>query len=396
MILIPFPDLQRTPRELKWQLISNTQGFNGSPEQVSELAGARWAAQFEYNLNLMSRHDARKLKAFLTKLRGRAGRFTLHNMARPEPRGDGRFYSINENRLQRSEDFSNGYWGKSQSTILADAAVAPDGLTTMDAVRASAVVTSHYVDTNLTTGITAGMVTAESIFIKQGAARRVQFLCYGVGNWNHAVIFDFSTQAVTFSSDNGGGQVSIARGVSHVVDDIWRFYIVGYPDTSGTNRRFRVTYSDAAGNFSFAGDGTTNMLYLWGAMLNAGSSVGGYVPTTTAAITNRLGPYVYGAGQTGNSLVVWGWQESITGILKAGDFFSVNGELKMVTADANTDALGRTTLQFEPPLRSAPPDLAQVTVDQPTGTFMLTEDIVQWSTNGPGLVNIPISCIEAI
>jgi hypothetical protein len=396
MNVIPFPDLDRTPRELKWQLLSNTQGFNASPEQVSELAGARWAAQFEYNLNLMSRHDARKLKAFLTKLRGRAGRFTLHNMARPTPRGDGRFYSINENRLQRSEDFSNAYWSKLQTTIAADAAVAPDGQTTMDALRASAVSGGHYLEYNLTTGITGGLVTAESIFIKQGASKRVTFICYGTGNWNHSLTFDFSTQLLTFGQDTGGGAVSLARGVTNVTGDLWRFYIVGYPDTSGTNRRFRVIYSDAAGNFTFTGDASTPMLYLWGAMLNAGSSVGGYVPTTTAAITNRPGPYVYGAGQTGTQLVVWGWQESITGILKAGDFFSVNGELKMITQDANTDALGRTTLHFEPPLRSAPPDLAQLDLDAPTGTFMLTEDIVQWSTSGPGLVNVPISCVEAI
>jgi hypothetical protein len=387
MILIPFPDLQRTPRELKWQLLSNTQGFNGSPEQVSELAGARWAAQFEYNLNLMSRHDARKLKAFLTKLRGRAGRFTLHNMARPEPRGDGRFYAASSNLLQHSEAMNNAIWTKGATTIGQDVTLAPDGSLTAEKVIENTANSLHTI-TQTPLSASIGVTYRKRTHLK-AAGRGFAFV-------------GFNGAAVAFISVNlSTGAVSVAAGTPidysvTALADGWFKVVMGATTTLAANLQddVRVSYDGNWANRSYLGNGSDG-IYIWGSQLNVGALTG-YVPTTTAAITNRLGPYVYGAGQTGNSLVVWGWQESITGILKAGDFFSVNGELKMVTADANTDALGRTTLQFEPPLRSAPPDLAQVTVDQPTGTFMLTEDIVQWSTNGPGLVNIPISCIEAI
>jgi hypothetical protein len=573
MILIPFPDLQRTPRELKWQLLSNTQGFNGSPEQVSELAGARWAAQFEYNLNLMSRHDARKLKAFLTKLRGRAGRFTLHNMARPEPRGDGRFYANSQNLVQRSEQLEFSYWGKSLATVTANAVTAPDGTLSADKVIATATTNNHYIDTgsNLT-GLPDNTLYSFSIFIKKAEFARVlvsyvpktggsgfnaefrfddkrftqtigqagavlfdydelpdgwfRIKCKGVSTltggtvprpriflsedigiaaamWSkaqaaatanaiaspvagwladaliedgttnqhncattlnlragkvttieayfkalgvgatrfvgvsffNAAAFNNLAQTVVLNLATGALAGISGSAISWSATDQgggwWKLQGIATPLTTGTaSWRISITNSATVSNATYLGDTISGFYcaapyafeqlldktsgvfnsspaasvvgdavkgaYMWGAQYELGSQVTSYVPTTTAAITNRLGPYVYGAGQTGNSLVVWGWQESITGILKAGDFFSVNGELKMVTADANTDALGRTTLQFEPPLRSAPADLAQVTVDQPTGTFMLTEDIVQWSTNGPGLVNIPISCIEAI
>jgi hypothetical protein len=65
-------------------------------------------------------------------------------------------------------------------------------------------------------------------------------------------------------------------------------------------------------------------------------------------------PVVSGAGQSGATLVTSGWTISTTGILKAGDFFSVNGELKLLVADANSDGSGVATLTFEPPLRSSP------------------------------------------
>jgi hypothetical protein len=388
MILIPFPDLQRTPRELKWQLLSNTQGFNGSPEQVSELAGARWAAQFEYNLNLMSRHDARKLKAFLTKLRGRAGRFTLHNMARPEPRGDGRFYAASSNLSLWSEDLSQASWTKTGCTISANAVNAPDGSLTADRLIESIASSNHQVQRSDYSYVSGNQYTF-STYVKPNGRTQVELQINSVpwsGVGGAGANYNLTTLAIT-----GVNARVAATGIIALPDDWFRIWM----------KTITTTASGATGTIVqmanpgevYTGDGVSG-IYNWGTQLQIGDLTS-YVHTT-AAITNRLGPYVYGAGQTGNSLVVWGWQESITGILKAGDFFSVNGELKMVTADANTDALGRTTLQFEPPLRSAPPDLAQVTVDQPTGTFMLTEDIVQWSTNGPGLVNIPISCIEAI
>lgn len=85
-------------------------------------------------------------------------------------------------------------------------------------------------------------------------------------------------------------------------------------------------------------------------------------------------PLVKGASQTGISLDTDGWTTSQTGILKAGDYFSVNGELKMVTADCNSDGSGNATISFQPPLRSSPADNAPLTVSSPTCTMILADD----------------------
>jgi hypothetical protein len=95
-------------------------------------------------------------------------------------------------------------------------------------------------------------------------------------------------------------------------------------------------------------------------------------PTPQGAATGT--PLVNGASQTGASLATDGWTPNITGILKAGDYFAVGGELKIITADASSNGSGQATLEFEPPLRASPADNASITTSQPTATFMLQDD----------------------
>lgn len=84
-------------------------------------------------------------------------------------------------------------------------------------------------------------------------------------------------------------------------------------------------------------------------------------------------PLVNGGSQTGSSLITDGWTASKT-VLKAGDYFSVNGELKMVTADATSNGSGQATLSFKPALRASPSDNAAITVSSCTCTMILVDD----------------------
>jgi hypothetical protein len=89
-------------------------------------------------------------------------------------------------------------------------------------------------------------------------------------------------------------------------------------------------------------------------------------------------PVVAGANQTGRSLVTSGWTPSIPLILRRGDFFSVptqsGPELKILTADAASNASGGATLAFEPPLRSAPASGAVITTTRPTCAMRFVDD----------------------
>ena len=117
-------------------------------------------------------------------------------------------------------------------------------------------------------------------------------------------------------------------------------------------------------------------------------------PTPSGIATGT--PLVAGASQTGGTLVTDGWTPSQTGILKAGDYLGVNGELHMVIADADSDVSGNATFSIEPPLRASPADNAAITVNSPTATFRLMDDgQARWKAT-PGYINsMTISCIES-
>ena len=101
---------------------------------------------------------------------------------------------------------------------------------------------------------------------------------------------------------------------------------------------------------------------------------------------NNLGawsgsPVVDGANQTGNSLLIDVPSTTVVPYGVAGDWFSVNGELKIVTASFNVVA-DAGTVTFAPRLRASPPNSTALISSSPSGTFILLDDPV-W-TNYPG------------
>jgi hypothetical protein len=85
-------------------------------------------------------------------------------------------------------------------------------------------------------------------------------------------------------------------------------------------------------------------------------------------------PLVAGGSQTGNTLAIDGCTSNAL-FLKAGDYFSVNGELKMQTVDTNADGSGNVTLTFMPALRSSPADNTPIITDRPSCTMVLSDDM---------------------
>jgi hypothetical protein len=81
---------------------------------------------------------------------------------------------------------------------------------------------------------------------------------------------------------------------------------------------------------------------------------------------------VNGAGQTGTTLNVDGLPNG-TLIAKAGEYFQVGSEYKILTADATSNGSGQVNgLQFKPALRASPADNAVVTFAAAALTLRLT------------------------
>lgn len=96
-------------------------------------------------------------------------------------------------------------------------------------------------------------------------------------------------------------------------------------------------------------------------------------------------PLVNGSAQTGSSLITDGWAANQT-VLRVGDYFTVNSELKMVTANALTNGSGQVTISFKPALRNSPADNAVITIDNPTCIMALVDDLqAMWEVNKNGI-----------
>lgn len=97
-------------------------------------------------------------------------------------------------------------------------------------------------------------------------------------------------------------------------------------------------------------------------------------------------PIVTDPEQTGVALTTRGWAAN-TLVLRAGDYFTVNSELKKVTADVMSNASGVAVIQFAPMLRSSPAANDPIEVQNPWGIFKLKDNSQGEIRRSPGLVS---------
>ncbi len=111
-------------------------------------------------------------------------------------------------------------------------------------------------------------------------------------------------------------------------------------------------------------------------------------------------PVVDGGSQTGSSLDISGFSNSVTNIVRAGDYLhfdnSAGGrEMKMITADANSDGSGDATVSIYPPIRTSPSNAASVVITNAMAQMMLVDD-GQAIWRQPGLLQeFSIKAVEA-
>lgn len=95
-------------------------------------------------------------------------------------------------------------------------------------------------------------------------------------------------------------------------------------------------------------------------------------------------PVVSDANQSGVSLNTKGWTPGAV-VLRTGDYFTVNNELKMVTADASSNSSGVAIIQFAPMLRSSPSANTPIEVAAPYGIFKLKDNSQGTGNRVPGV-----------
>lgn len=180
-----------------------------------------------------------------------------------------------ENLLRNTQTFSS--WGKAQSTLIPNSAVAPDGTTTASIWSASAVSSEHYI--SCTEPLRDGLSYTYSIYVKS-AGRSWVILNHNNSTGVTYTYFNVSTGVV---GTTGPG---VTASIVNVGNGWYRcIYTITHSTASyGTTGVQLYLGNDTGTASSFTGDGISG-LYIWGAQLEQRSSVTSYTPTTTQAIT---------------------------------------------------------------------------------------------------------------
>ena len=190
------------------------------------------------------------------------------------------FVTDYRNLLSYTEDFSNGFWNKFNSTVTANTIIAPNGTLTADTLQENTTNTEHNVRTDLN-GLIPSETYTYSNYVKYNDRRYMRIQVF----YNGGI---YPNYAATFDILNG---VFVSQfGVSGAT-------IIGSSITADNNGWYRITVSGQLGAFSsniavqtnLLNDslaqvytGTSKSTYIWGAQFELGSSATAYQPVLAA------------------------------------------------------------------------------------------------------------------
>lgn len=258
-----------------------------------------------------------------------------------------------------------GTWFNNNTAVSSNAVAAPDGTTTADGIVEDAVVTAHYISSSTTVSSAAGDYTL-SISLKAGARTwaRLSLTDFTAGN-SCDVYVNLSTGA-TGTTVTGASWTGFRYHVESQGNGWWRVTATARKTAASTSVGIILVAANGDNSTSYAGNAVAVGIYGWRASLSQNSVPGRGAQTTSAQVT--------GTAQTGGQLYLKGLPASTAGLLLAGDFVEIGGELKQVTATLNSNEAGLGLLKFRPGLAISPADNDPVVINNPMGRFTLASD----------------------
>lgn len=177
------------------------------------------------------------------------------------------------NLLTYSEQFDNAAWTKTQSSIVADTVVAPNGTLTGDLHLPNTTAAEHSVAQSFS--FVSGTTYTISIYLKAAGYTqcRVRFQSAAFGGAAQSVDVDLTDgTAVAVSGTPIATITNVGNG----------WYRVTSTATASTTISAAISvFPKIGGSTTAAGDGTSG-IYIWGAQLETGSAATVYIPTTSA------------------------------------------------------------------------------------------------------------------
>lgn len=202
------------------------------------------------------------------------------------------------NLLLYSQQFDNAAWGKSDTTVTADQALAPDGTNTADLITEGSAGTAQV---NQAVTITAGQTLSVARYFKRGNTDWVLIKvdstggANGFGQW-----FNLSTGAKGNQYSFGTGTF-LSATISQASNGFYRCVVTGTVDAAATTAAVR-TFNTSATNVETRVSGATR--YEWQADVQAGSFITSPIPTTSATVT-RAADDIHFDGAMPQTPTVW-------------------------------------------------------------------------------------------
>jgi hypothetical protein len=199
------------------------------------------------------------------------------------------------NLFSYSEDFSNSFWTKVNSTVTANNAISPDGTQNADKIENNSTIVEIYAGTSsaMTTG-------TASIFVKKGNNKYFGITINGTND------FDSRFQGV-FDLDNGtiygvNNSAVALTGTSAKIESLgngWYRCSVTATFATSANGFMVLQHSNNVptipSNSLIWNNQSTGYAYIWGAQLEASSYPTSYIPTTSSSAT-RVADACYKTG----------------------------------------------------------------------------------------------------
>jgi hypothetical protein len=242
---------------------------------------------------------------------------------------DGVIRSAVTNLLLRSEEFDTTWVGTRLSAFgsgsIANAIAAPNGTITADKIAEDTTASNtHFIAQTVV--VTAGIPYAFSVYVKAAERTWAYVLTGGTPFGSNGVYIDLSNGSLGSTV----GTLDSGPFVQAVGDGWYRVSFTATPSTGG-NGQLQVRLATGNDGQTYTGNGTSG-IFLWGAQLEQASTVGEYIPTTSAINSAPRFDHNPTTGESLGLLV----EEARTNNLVQSEDFATTWTLSTVTVSTNT------------------------------------------------------------
>jgi hypothetical protein len=184
------------------------------------------------------------------------------------------------NLVQYSEDLSNADWIKSNSTVLANQVISPDGTQNADKLVTNNGVGNGQITDNFSKSASEITYTS-SIFVKKAEWDRIGLYISDASTFNNRGQAFFNLDGTLGTVAATGTFTNASSNIEEYPNDWYRVFLTVTVPSTTTTIVLRYYSLD---NTETNGDGTSG-IYIWGAQLEAGSYPTSYIPTSGSQTT---------------------------------------------------------------------------------------------------------------